>query len=122
MRGLETSVIKLRRKVFVEIAKVAYESENVNDDIEAIPYKITPSEVPQYRESVYRERTIAAERVRLAMGMSLRPQDKPVHITSGLDESNISDKYYEPPLMQVIPSACDKCEDNVYVVSDQCRG
>ena len=122
MRGLETSVIKLRRKVFVEIAKVAYESENVNDDIEAIPYKITPSEVPQYRESVYRERAIAAERVRLAMGMSLRPQDKPVHITSGLDESNISDKYYEPPLMQVIPSACDKCEDNVYVVSDQCRG
>ena len=33
----------------------------------------------------------------------------------------ISDKYYEPPLMQVIPSACDKCPDNVYEVSDQCR-
>ncbi len=122
MRGIETPVVKLRRKVFVEVARVAYESENVNDDIEAIPYKITPNEIPQYRESIYRERAIASERVRLAMGMSLRPQDKPVHITSGLDASNISDKYYEPPLMQVIPSACDKCEDNVYEVTNQCRG
>ena len=24
--------------------------------------------------------------------------------------------------MQVIPSACDACEDNVYEVSNQCRG
>ena len=67
MRGIETSVIKLRRKVFVEIARVAYESNDVNGDIEAIPYKITPTEIPQYRESIYRERAIASERVRLAM-------------------------------------------------------
>ena len=124
MRGLETSVVRLRLEVFKEVAKVAYESapEEINNDIEAIPYTITPTEVPQYRESIYRERAIAAERVRLAMGMSLRPSDKPVHLTSGLDQSNISDKYYEPPLMQVIPSACDACEDNVYEVSNQCRG
>jgi hypothetical protein len=124
MRGLETSVVRLRHEVFKEVAKVAYNSapEDINSDIEAIPYTITPTEVPQYRESIYRERAIASERVRLAMGMSLRPSDKPVHITSGLDQSNISDKYYEPPLMQVIPSACDKCEDNVYEVTNQCRG
>ncbi len=124
MRGLKTSVVTLRHKVFKEVAKVAYEveSDKINDAIEAIPYKITPTEVPKYRESIYRERAIAAERVRLAMGLSLRPADKPVHVTSGVDQSNISDKYYEPPLMQVIPSACDKCEDNVYEVSNQCRG
>ena len=122
MRGLETSVIKLRKKVFVEVARVAFESVNEGSDIEAIPYKITPTETPQYRESIYRERAIASERVRLAMGMSLNPQDKPAHITNGLSASNISDKYYEPPLMQVIPSACDRCEDNVYEVSNQCRG
>lgn len=123
MRGLETSVVKLRHEVFKEVARVAYEEEpeKVNDAIEAIPYKITPTEEPRYRENIYRERAIAAEQVRLAMGMSLRPADKPVHITAGIDQSDISDKYYEPPLMQVIPSACDKCPDNVYEVSDQCR-
>ncbi len=108
--------MKLRRKVFVEIARAAYGTENLNDAIEAIPYRITPTEKPRYRESVYRERAIAAERVRLAMGMSLNPQDRPAHITNGLSASNISEKYYEPPLMQVIPSACEKCRDNVYEV------
>ena len=122
MRGLETSVKKLRRQVFVEVAKVAFDSENVASDLEEIPYKITPTETPQYRESIYRERAIASERVRLAMGMSLNPQDRPAHITNGLSASNISDSYYEPPLMQVIPSACDRCEENKYEVSDQCRG
>lgn len=123
MRGLKTSVVKLRREVFREVARVAFEQEpeRVNDAVEAIPYKITPTEEAKYRESIYRERAIASEQVRLAMGMSLRPADKPVHITAGIDQSDISDKYYEPPLMQVIPSACDKCPDNVYEVSNQCR-
>ena len=123
LRELPTSVKKLRHEVFREVAKVAYELDfdKVNDGIEAIPYKITPTETPRFWESIYRERAIAAERVRLAMGMSLRPSDKPVHITEGLDQSNISDKYYEPPLMQVIPSACDKCQDNVYEITNQCR-
>lgn len=122
MRGIETPIKKLRKQVFTEVAKVAFESTNINDDIEAIPYRITPSDVPKYRESIYRERAICSERVRLAMGLSLRPDDEPVHVTSGLDASNVAQKYYEPPLMQVIPSACDMCEDNVYEVSNQCRG
>ena len=118
----QSVVTELRRKIFAEVSRVAYESEaeNIADDIEAIPYKITPTEKPQYRESIYRERAIASERVRLAMGMSLRPQDRPVHITSGLSASNIAEQYYEPPLMQVIPSACEKCAVNDYKVSGEC--
>ena len=41
MRGIETPITKIRRQVFTEVAKVAFESENINDDIEAIPYRIT---------------------------------------------------------------------------------
>ena len=122
MRGIETPITKIRRQVFTEVAKVAFESENINDDIEAIPYRITPSDVPLYRDSIYRARAIATERVRLAMGMCLRPTNKPVHLTDGIEASNISEKYYEPPLMQVVPSACASCEDNKYEVSDMCKG
>ena len=109
MRGLRTPVSDLRKSIFTEVAKIAYEADsaNLNDAVEAVPYTVCPGDVPTYRESIYRERAIAAERVRLAMGMSLRPQDKPVHVTSGLEESNVAEKYYEPPLMQVIPSACN---------------
>lgn len=117
----QSVVTELRRKIFAEVARVAYESENPQADLEEIPYRITPDETPRYRESIYRERQIAAERVRLAMGLSLRPANRPVSITAGMDKSTIAEKYYEPPLMQIIPSACDKCPDNEYVVSDQCR-
>lgn len=123
MRGMETQVRKIRRKVFTEVAKVGFSSnpKTLNDDIEAIPYHIV-QETPIYRESIYRERAVASERVRLAMGMSLRPENKAVHITAGIEASNIDEKYYEPPLMQVIPSACDACDVKKFEVSNMCRG
>ena len=122
MRGLHTQVSDLRKDVFVEVARIAYESDNINDDLESIPYKLSPDENPRFRDSVYRERAVSSERTRLALGLSLRPQNKPVHITSCLDEATVDEMYYEPPLMQVIPSACNACEDNVYEVSNLCRG
>lgn len=121
MRGIDTQITRIRKQVFTGVAKIAYESENVANDIEALPYEIIGEEA-KYRDSIYRERAIVSERIRLAMGMSLRPEDKPVHITANLDESDIVAKYYEPPLMQVIPSACQACDENKYMVSDQCRG
>lgn len=121
MRGIDTQVRKERREVFKEVASLAYYSENLKDDMEALPYRLVPDDAPEYMDK-YRQRAIARERVRLAMGLSLRPENQPVHLTQGLEESNISEKYYEPPLMQVIPSACNACPENVYRVTDKCMG
>ncbi len=122
-RGLDTTVKRLRRQVFTEVAKLGFKgsTDTLNDDIESIPYTIV-NEESQFRDSIYRAREIASERVRLAMGLSLRPENKPVHLTAGVEASNISEKYYEPPLMQVIPSACMGCEVNQYEVSNMCKG
>ena len=124
MRGIDTPVRRIRREVFKEVAKLAYNSENLKDDMEALPYKMIDYDEPQYRENVYRERSIIRERIRLAMGMSLRPEnrERPAHLTQGLEESNIDEKYYEPPLMQVIPSACNSCPENEYEITDSCMG
>jgi len=122
MRGIDTQVRKNRRRIFKEIANLAYNSKNLVDDMEALPYEIVNYDESVYFESVYRERAIVRERLRLAMGLSLRPEDKPSHLTQGLEESNISEKYYEPPLMQVIPSACNSCPINRYQVTDKCMG
>lgn len=123
MRNYDTPVRAIRYQIFTEIAKIGFEAsdESLIHDIEAIPYNIV-EEKAQYRDSIYRERAVASERVRLAMGLSLRPENKAVHLTDGLAASNINEKYYEPPLMQVIPSACAACAPNKYVVSNMCRG
>lgn len=122
MRGINTQVRKNRRRVFKEVANLAYQSQNLIDDMESLPYKIVNYDESIYRESIYRERAIIREQLRLAMGMSLRPENMPVHVTQGLEESNISEKYYEPPLMQVIPSACNSCPVNRYEVTNKCMG
>ena len=121
MRGIETPVRNVRRRIFKEIAKFGYEQKNLQD-LEDLPYEIVPGEVAKYRDSIYRERAIVGERLRLAMGMSLNPADKPTRITKGIDESNISEKYYEPPLLQVIPSACNECKEKAFIVGEQCQG
>lgn len=123
MRNLDTPVREIRRKIFTEVAKIGFEStdDTLIHDIEAIPYNIV-EERAKYRDSIYRERAVASERVRLAMGLSLRPENKAVHLTDGLEASNIDEKYYEPPLMQVIPSACAACAPNKYEVSNMCKG
>ena len=121
MRGIQTPVRNVRRRIFKEIAKFGYEQRNLQD-LEDLPYEIVPGEVAKYRDSIYRERAIVGERLRLAMGMSLNPADKPTRITKGIDESNISEKYYEPPLLQVIPSACNECKEKAFIVGEQCQG
>ena len=121
MRGIQTPVRNVRRRIFKEIAKFGYEQRNLQD-LEDLPYEIIPGEVAKYRDSIYRERAIVGERLRLAMGMSLNPADKPTRITKEIDESNISEKYYEPPLLQVIPSACNECKEKAFIVGEQCQG
>ncbi len=121
MRGIDTQVRKDRRRIFKEVALLAYESENLIDDIEELPYRIVDYDESPF-QSIYRERSIVRERIRLAMGLSLRPENRHSHLTQGLEESNIAEKYYEPPLMQVIPSACNACPENQYMITDKCMG
>lgn len=122
MRGIDTEVRRIRRRIFKEVASLAYYSEHLIDDMEALPYKIVNTEDTDFWESIYRERAVVRERLRLAMGMSLQPENVPVHLTQGIEESNIDEKYYEPPLMQVIPSACNSCPENCYEVTNKCMG
>ena len=121
-RGLDTNVKKTRHLIFKTIAELAYHSGDLTRDIEELPYKLCNTETSKDYADIYREREVIRERLRLALGMKLRPQDKPVAVSSGVEESNIDEKYYEPPLIQVIPSACNACPENMYIVSDQCMG
>ena len=99
MRGINTQTRKIRERVFEEVARAAFHMGDASHELEEIPFRVTQPDVPLYCESIWRERAIASERVRLAMGLSLRPLDRPVHLTEGYEESNITEKYYEPPLI-----------------------
>ena len=120
MRGIPSLITDIRKKVFTEVARMAYSGkgyECAND----LPYTIVPGDRPLHRESVFLERAIAGERVRLAMGLSLRPSDGRHLVTEGMDHAAIAEQYYEPPLINIIPYACHGCPTNQYKVSNYCQ-
>ena len=67
MRGIYTSVNDIRKRVFAEFAKFSYDYKDGDlSQMEQVPYRIIPGEVSTYRESVFLEKAIVKERMRLA--------------------------------------------------------
>lgn len=117
MRGIYTNVVEIRQKIFTEVARLAYEGGDYSRIIN-LPYTIIPGEVATYRESVFLERAIVEERLRLAIGLSLRKMTEHAPVSQGIEESAIAEKYYDPPLVNIIKFACHACPDNEVRVTD----
>lgn len=131
MRGVYTNLTKIRRSVFKEVARICYtmqpgsqkSDEEIDKEFDELPFKILPGNVATYRESVFLERAIISERIRLAMGLPLSVMDKPSRVSEGFAAVEYADEvYYQPPLINVISFACNACQDNVYEVTNTCQG
>ncbi|MDD2958000.1 MAG: 4Fe-4S dicluster domain-containing protein [Lachnospiraceae bacterium] len=121
MRGVYTNVVEIRQKIFTEVARMAFEGGDYSRIID-LPYKIIPGEVATYRESVFLERAIVEERLRLAIGLPLRDMTEHAPVSKGIEESAIAEKYYDPPLVNIIKFACHSCPDGEVRVTDACQG
>ena len=120
MRGIPSLITDIRKNVFTEVARMAYNGGDYTH-AEDLPYIIVPGDQPLHRESVFLERAIAGERVRLAMGLGIRPIQTRSLMTDGMDAAAVAEQYYEPPLVNIIPYACHACPTNQYKVSNYCQ-
>ena len=89
MRGILSLITDIRKKVFTEVARMAYDGGDYSR-VEDLPYKIVPGDQPMHRESIFLERAIAGERVRLAMGRGIRPVQSRTLMTEGMDHASIA--------------------------------
>ena len=121
MRNTHGTVESIRKIVFEEIARIAYDNRGLKD-LDNLPYELLPGNVAQYRDSVLRERQIIGERLRLACGLPLRQSDRYEPLSEGVEEAEIHEKYYTPPLVNVIPYACNACPEKKVVVTSNCQG
>ena len=120
MRNIYCGIADIRKRVFAEVAKLAYEGGDYHR-IDKLPYEILPGEVGNERDSIFLERAIVGERIRLAMGHSLRSASEQGLLSDGVDKSAVREKYYEPPLINIIPYACHACPTNQYRVTENCQ-
>ena len=67
------------------------------------------------------ERAIVGERLRVAMGLPLRNISEHAPISKGVEASLIEEKYYEPPLINIIKFACNSCPEKRVIVTEGCQ-
>ena len=99
MNKFDTQVQELKYRVLKEVA-ISYMKGTLQEDIPDIPKKIVPGPKPTMRCCIYKERAIASERVKLAIG--------------GHEDN--------PNILEVIEAACDQCPIGGMTVTDACRG
>ena len=120
MRNITCSIADTRKRVFAEVAKMAYDGDYAR--MEKLPYEILPGEQATERESIFLERAIVGERIRLAMGLPLRSVSEHSLLSDGVEESAVAEKYYDPPLINIIKYACNACPPTHYEVTNLCQG
>ena len=121
MRGVHSAVDDIRRNVFTEVARLAYEGGDLSR-VDMIPYQMIPGEVAQHRHDVFLERAVIAARVRLALGMDLNPGKPRSALSDRIREAATDQKYFEEPLVNIIPFACNACPPKQIRITDSCQG
>ncbi len=120
LKGIYTDIVKIRRMVFAEVAKLAL-SDQEEDEFDQIPYKIIDTEEPTYRSSIFKERAIVAARVRMALGMDYQAHQEHKLLSSSIREFLDNEDTLNTKLVNVIRFACEKCPTKAHYVTDNCR-
>lgn len=121
MRGIYSNKTEIRHKVFTEIARMAFEGGDFNR-IEDLPYKIVPGEIGHYYDNIFLERAIVGERLRATIGLPIRKVSEHAPLSDGIDASAIDEKYYDPPLINIIKFACHACPEKRVLITNGCQG
>lgn len=120
MKDSYIDIITIRRKVFTKIAELAYNDADLSKLNREI-YKLLPGEMATYRESIFRERAVIGERLRMALGLRARTAAETGAVTEGIEEVDVDRRVYSPPLVEVIKIACEACPERHILVTDNCR-
>ncbi len=120
MKESYVDLINIRRQVFAKIARMAYEGTDLSE-LEKASFEILPGEVATYRDSIFRERAIVDERLRLTMGLNARKPTEYYNVADGISEVDVDKIQFIEPLVNVITFACEACPTKAFYVTDNCR-
>ena len=120
MRGVHSIIDDARRNVFTEVARLAYTGDY--DSVDSIPYRIIPGEIARHRNDVFLERAVVAARVKLALGMDIRPGAPREPLSQRIRDAATDQKYFEEPLVNIITFACNACPEKQVRITDSCQG
>jgi [FeFe] hydrogenase (group B1/B3) len=109
-----TEVVKIRRKVLAELARLTF-SGDLEKHVEEILQTISTENGVRYRCCVHKERAILKQRINIAL-------HQPIGTSLKESASNALAGIKAPlPAVNILPEACDKCPIDRMLVTDACR-
>ena len=121
MRGVHSDIDDTRRSVFREVARLAYEGGDYSR-VDQIPYKLVPNGSTAMRYDVFLDRAVVAARVKLALGMELHTDAPGEPLSQRIWDAATDQKYFDEPLVNIIPFACNACPEKHVRITDSCQG
>lgn len=110
-----TEVVRIRRIVLAEIARLTYSGELDKKNIIDLFDHVVTEDGPRYRCCVYKERAILRDRVKFVMAQPL---------TSGIAEAAkdaLDGKIADMPVINIMHEACDQCPIDKFFITNACR-
>lgn len=113
--------MKLRRKTIVKMAQL-FMSDKLKEELPKLNRKLLPGPDPTYRASLYHEREVLKQRIKLYLGMNYEEsKDLELYEVADKLEEILADKEKNSEFVQVIKEACDACPSGKYYATDLCR-
>jgi len=114
-------VTKIRRRVLTETARLHWQGVLV-EEIDELPEKLLASQGQhRYRCCEFKEKAIYAERIKLAMGLSLAEEQKKKRLSVLAKKSLKQKKPVMKQQLEIIDIACDNCPIDKFFVTNACR-
>ncbi|MBP2628228.1 MAG: hydrogenase large subunit domain protein [Firmicutes bacterium] len=110
-----TEVVKIRRKVLSEIARLAFVEDLDKQNIGEVLDKVVHETGPRYRCCVHKERAVVKDRVKFVLAQSL---DMGI---SEAAQNALNGHIADMPIINIMPEACDQCPIDTYFVTNACR-
>ncbi|VBB06237.1 iron hydrogenase [Lucifera butyrica] len=109
-----TEVVKIRRKVLSELARLTF-AGTLQENIGEILNTVVTEDGPRYRCCVHKERAVLKDRINLALSQPMFTK------LDQAAESALKGQIHDMPAINIMPEACDKCPIDKFIVTDACR-
>ena len=121
---IKNKTTQIREQAVIEIVRLMRQGE-LKAGLPKLIRRILPGPNPTYRDSLYMEREVLMQRIKIYLGLDYK-QTKDLelyelaeHLPAILTET--SDWQAGNKIIQVVKEGCDACPSSGYYISDLCR-
>ncbi len=119
MSYLKSGVTYLKRKIYTELALLAFEGK-ISEEIEKIPQRVIPDDQKPLRCCIFKDRAIVEKCLKIALGFTSEEyyrKDLAELAALAYEEKKFDDGFWLRP----IKTACDTCPTHKYYITEACR-